>query len=60
MLLSTLLALHHYNYTLQMNLNGPNERLEDLSREQLVALLRSTHEFRTFTDYYDQHQLVFL
>lgn len=43
-----------------MNANGSQEKLEDLSQEQLVALLRSTYEYKTFADYYDQHDLTFL
>jgi hypothetical protein len=36
------------------------DRLEDLSKDKLISLLRSTYEYKTFTDYFDDHDLVFL
>ena len=36
------------------------DQLEDLSKEKLIALLRSTYEYKGLTDYFEDHDLVFL
>ena len=36
------------------------ERLEDLSKDKLVALLKSTYEYKQFSEYFHEHDLVFL
>ena len=34
--------------------------MEDLSKDKLVALLRSTYEYKGLADYFEDHDLVFL
>jgi hypothetical protein len=40
--------------------SNPRERLEDLSSDKLVSLLRSTYEYKNFVRYYDDHDVTFL
>jgi len=36
------------------------DRLEDLSKQKLIGLLRSTYEYKSFTEYFDEHELTYM
>ena len=55
-----ILMLYYLINDLMKLKTSEGDRLEDLSKDKLVALLRSTYEYKGLTEYFEDHDLVFL